>query len=909
MLHPSAAWKIDHEFLCWLKEYNTPLAELLLEYRANASKTAPSNHLIAIAEASSLFLMQYLDLKHSWFAEDSVEQIWAAKTKYIQKYLSHLPFTTEGFSYTNIQPYFTETYALPLTELNLAIVINQAIEALGINKLPQQIQNFCLAVLHKLPGTEIYQHWQLFTLPLPLDYTKLVDRNDIKLQPRRGFEFNGDNTNLSYAQSHANYCIYCHNRGKDTCRTGMYSADEIKQNPLGNKLAGCPLDQQISEMNLLKAQGNNLAAIIMLMRDNPLAVLTGHRICNDCSKACIFQKQEPVDIPYIESQIVNSLLSIDYGFEIYYLLTQWQPLNFSAPVPSAASGRKVLVVGTGPAGITLSYYMLRAGHQVIAIDGMRISPLSKELVTTPVENFFALTTNCDQAAFGGVAAYGITSRWDKRLLLAARLILERSQDFSLFSGVRFGSNITEEQAWKMGFDYIGLALGAGTQQLLQIPGNLAPGVKMAADFLMTLHLAKPYNPHSLASLPLKLPVVVIGGGLTAIDAATEAAAYYPELVLNFSKKVTEIGGTVWLNTLPPKEHELAQLWLNHAHLYKSELQAATAKGREADFSTITRTLGGVKLIYHRELDQAASYRLNHQEIQESLKQGIEIIDNMSAQEIITNHHGEVEAIRIKELDGTEAIIKAASVLVAIGTKISNATYKASKISVVGDADPSYYGSVVKAIASSKATSPTIDDYLRSITPASNLNPTQFKHLCANAFVAKVIAIRRISSTKISIEIEAQLAAKNYHKGMYYKLENLLPLKEKYYLEPLALTPINVTGSVLTFEVNIIGASTMMVAYLQPGQEVSLMGPLGKAMPPEEEVKLVNAPMQCMMQGICAHCLQRKINPITGQYSYFYSCSEQWIKEDELDSQFLRNRAEANSLLELLNFKCLKVQQF
>ena len=57
------AWKIDHEFLCWLKEYNTPLAELLLEYRANASKTAPSNHLVAIAEASSLFLRQYLDLK------------------------------------------------------------------------------------------------------------------------------------------------------------------------------------------------------------------------------------------------------------------------------------------------------------------------------------------------------------------------------------------------------------------------------------------------------------------------------------------------------------------------------------------------------------------------------------------------------------------------------------------------------------------------------------------------------------------------------------------------------------------------------------------------------------------------------------------------------------------------------
>ena len=67
-------------------------------------------------------------------------------------------------------------------------------------------------------------------------------------------------------------------------------------------LAGCPLDEKISEMNVVKQNGNPIGALAIVVIDNPMCAATGHRICNDCMKSCIYQKQEPVDIPQIETR-------------------------------------------------------------------------------------------------------------------------------------------------------------------------------------------------------------------------------------------------------------------------------------------------------------------------------------------------------------------------------------------------------------------------------------------------------------------------------------------------------------------------------------------------------------------------------------------------------------------------------
>ncbi len=71
----------------------------------------------------------------------------------------------------------------------------------------------------------------------------------------------------------------------------------IKPNPLGVELNGCPLGEKISEMHLMRQGGDSIAALALVCIDNPMLPGTGHRICNDCMKACVFQKQEPVNIP------------------------------------------------------------------------------------------------------------------------------------------------------------------------------------------------------------------------------------------------------------------------------------------------------------------------------------------------------------------------------------------------------------------------------------------------------------------------------------------------------------------------------------------------------------------------------------------------------------------------------------
>ena len=65
----------------------------------------------------------------------------------------------------------------------------------------------------------------------------------------------------------------------------------------------------------------------MIAVDNPLAAATGHRICNDCMKSCIYQKQEPVNIPQAETRTLKDVLELPWGFEIYSLLTRWNPLD------------------------------------------------------------------------------------------------------------------------------------------------------------------------------------------------------------------------------------------------------------------------------------------------------------------------------------------------------------------------------------------------------------------------------------------------------------------------------------------------------------------------------------------------------------------------------------------------------
>ena len=96
-------------------------------------------------------------------------------------------------------------------------------------------------------------------------------------------------------------------------------------------------------------------------------------------KSCIYQRQEPVDIPQIETRTLKDVLALPWGFEIYGLLTRWNPLDLRRPLPKPESGYKVLVVGLGPAGFNLAHHLINDGHFVAAIDGLKIEPLPAEI--------------------------------------------------------------------------------------------------------------------------------------------------------------------------------------------------------------------------------------------------------------------------------------------------------------------------------------------------------------------------------------------------------------------------------------------------------------------------------------------------------------------------------------------------
>ena len=169
----------------------------------------------------------------------------------------------------------------------------------------------------------------------------------------------------------------------------------------------------------------------------------------------------------------------------------------------------------------------------LGIDGLKIEPLPAKLSGVeaagargsfhPVRDISEIYDELDQrtmAGFGHVAEYGITVRWNKNNLKIIRLLLERRTNFAMHGGVRFGGTVSIDDAFAMGFDHVSLCLGAGRPTVVTMKNGLAHGVRRASDFLMALQLTGAAKDDSIANLTVRLPIVVIGGGLTAVDTAT-----------------------------------------------------------------------------------------------------------------------------------------------------------------------------------------------------------------------------------------------------------------------------------------------------------------------------------------------------------------------------------------------------
>jgi NADPH-dependent glutamate synthase beta subunit-like oxidoreductase/NAD(P)H-flavin reductase len=756
-------------------------------------------------------------------------------------------------------------------------------------------------------GKALHRSGVLFKAPRKLDPMHLVHlesetRHGIptlklpedKHRAREAFHLTDLGMDLNHALDQANYCIFCHNQGKDSCSKGLKEKDgTFKKSVFGVTLAGCPLEEKISEMHTAKADGNAIGALGIIAIDNPMCAATGHRICNDCMKSCIYQKQEPVDIPQAETRTLKDVLGLPWGFEIYGLLTRWNPLNIRRPVAKPASGRKVLVVGLGPAGYTLSHYLLNDGHTVVAVDGLKIEPLDGAIsgvnadgtraVFKPIRNLSELQEDLNNrvmAGFGGVAEYGITVRWDKNFLKMIRLLLERRASFAMFGGVRFGGTLTVEQAFELGFDHVALALGAGKPTLLSMPGGLARGVRMASDFLMALQLTGAAKQDSIANLQLRLPAVVIGGGLTAIDTATEAMAYYPVQVEKFLKRyetlIAEHGEAGVRQKFAAIELEVADEFIAHAKAFRAE-RARAAEAEEAPkLAKLIDGWGGVTIAYRRRLIDAPSYTLNHEEVEKAMEEGIRFTESLTPTRIDQDASGHAERIHFKNAEGVASSMPARAVLVAAGTRPNTvlaredaenfhvdgqyfqalnedgAVVKPEKlakpnevrvitemrpdgraVSFFGDLHPSFAGNVVKAMGSAKQGWPVVSQALANLPAAKVTDNTAFLADLNKRLRAKIRTVNRLTPTIVEVVVEAPQAAANFLPGEFYRLQNFETLAPKTQDTRLTMEGLALTGAWTDTKEGLVGlivlemgGSSELCAWLQPGEPVILMGPTG-----------------------------------------------------------------------------------
>jgi NADPH-dependent glutamate synthase beta subunit-like oxidoreductase/NAD(P)H-flavin reductase len=712
----------------------------------------------------------------------------------------------------------------------------------------ETLQQWCAAHIHD----PAYRHWVSFRFPEAVDHFNLVQLDrpnadlpeqligpDARLRRRDGFGLTDPRMQPREILSEIHYCILCHERDKDTCSKGIKTSDgKIAINPLDIPLAGCPLDEKISEMHYLRKNGDAIGALALVMISNPMCPGTGHRICNDCMKACIYQKQDPVNIPQIETAVLTDTLNLPWGVEIYGLLTRWNPLNIARPYALPYNGKNVLVVGMGPAGYTLAHHLMNEGFGVVGVDGLKIEPFDQEIAGSPgkaprpIQSWPEIYKSLDERVlegFGGVSEYGITVRWDKNFLTLLHLTLARRDTLRMYGGVRFGGTLTIDDAWQLGFHHIAIAAGAGRPTIIDIKNNLANGIRKASDFLMALQLTGAFKRTALPNLQVRLPALVIGGGLTAIDTATELFAYYPvqvEKVLErYETLVAEIGEDAVLASFNPYEQEILTEFLQHGAAVRAERARAAGANEKPNFVGLIRAWGGVSIVYRKRLVDSPAYRLNHEEVIKALEEGISFIEGLNPEEAVVDAANNLTAVRFKSKD-REVELTARSMMVAAGTT-PNITYEKEHggsfqldskkkffaphrvkrnddgtfalepagndvsgfftsyskdgrfISYYGDNHPLYAGNVVKAMASALHGFPHVaalfeHELAELDAEKQSERDLAWERLCAELdreFTARVSEVRRLTPTIVEVIVHAPAAARRFQPGQFYRLQN------------------------------------------------------------------------------------------------------------------------------------------
>ena len=265
------------------------------------------------------------------------------------------------------------------------------------------------------------------------------------------------------AMAEAQRCLEC---GRPTC------------------MGGCPVGINIPGFIKLVAEGDFRGAVNLIKETNALPAITG-RVCpqeEQCEGVCVMCKKfEPVSIGRLERFVAD-----------------WEAEQGPLPVPELPppTGKKVAVVGSGPAGLTVAADLARLGHHVTIFEALHEA--------------------------GGVLIYGIP---EFRL---PKAVVRREVDYVCSLGVKLvkdfvvGSSATIDELLEE-FDAIFLGSGAGLPWFLGIPGENLNGVYSANEYLTRANLMKAYRfPEYDTPIARGRRVITIGGGNVAMDASRTA---------------------------------------------------------------------------------------------------------------------------------------------------------------------------------------------------------------------------------------------------------------------------------------------------------------------------------------------------------------------------------------------------
>jgi len=342
------------------------------------------------------------------------------------------------------------------------------------------------------------------------------------------------------------------------------------------------------------------------------------------------------------------------------------------------------------------------------------------------------------------------------------------------------------------------------------------------------------------------------------------------------------------------------------------------------------------------LDSPA-YRLNHEEVEKALEEGISFIENVNPEEAILDEHNHVRAVRFSA-PGREVELPARSVMVAAGTT-PNITYEkehsgtfqldnrrkffaanravrnaegdfklepASRgdgfftsydhngrfITYYGDNHPRYAGNVVKAMASARDGYPHVvslfENELADLDPdKQNERDEQWRRLTRfldGELIARVSEVHRLTPTIVEVIVHAPSAARKFEPGQFYRLQNYESTAETIRGTRLLMEGIALTGAWVDKEKGLlslialeIGVSSRLVSRLRPGEPVVVMGPTGT--PSEigeaENVMLLGGGLGNAVLFSIAKAMRARGNRVI--YFAGYKRGEDLFKQDDVES--------------------------